>query len=62
MRKVFIEAMLVIVGLAISIPYVIFQGPYLMFLFVFVAQPCIAVAVILVLWEVYKDLTKSNLL
>lgn len=62
MRKVFIESMLVIVGLAISIPYIMFPNPYLMFLFVFVAQPCIGVAVVLVLWEVYKDLTKKDLL
>ncbi|AZQ62632.1 hypothetical protein EI427_10395 [Flammeovirga pectinis] len=62
MRKVFIESMLVIIGLMITIPYILFPNPYLMFLFVFIAQPCIGVAVILALYEVYKDLTKKDLL
>ncbi|PWJ43336.1 hypothetical protein [Sediminitomix flava] len=59
MRKIFIESLFVIVGMAIAVPYIISPGPLLMFLFVFVAQPCFAVAIISAAIEIYRDL-KTN--
>ncbi|GAA4832509.1 hypothetical protein [Algivirga pacifica] len=62
MRQIFIESLFVIVGMAIAIPYMIWPNPYLMFLFVFVAQPCFAVAMLGAIYEIFKDLKSKDVI
>ncbi|MEH0155838.1 hypothetical protein V6R21_16960 [Limibacter armeniacum] len=62
MRKVFIESLFVIVGMVITIPYMIWPTPFLMFLFVFVAQPCFLFAIVSALIEIFRDLRKKKVI
>ena len=62
MRKVFIESIFTIVGLLITIPFMIYPHPVLMFLFTFVAQPCFLVAIVLAVIEIFRDLRKKQVI
>jgi hypothetical protein len=62
MRKIFIESMFTLVGLLITIPFLISPHPVLMFLFTFVAQPCFLVAIVLATLEIIQDLRKQEVI
>ncbi len=62
MRKIFIESIFTIIGLLITIPFLISPTPVLMFLFTFVAQPCFLVAIVLATIEIMKDLRKQEVI
>ncbi|WNJ17917.1 hypothetical protein [Pontibacter sp. G13] len=62
MRRIFIESLFTIVGMAITIPYMFHPTPYLMFLFVFVATPCFIVAIVMALVAIVRDLRTNKLI
>jgi len=62
MRKIFIESLFTLVGLLITIPFLITPHPVLMFLFTFVAQPCFLVAIILATVEIFRDLRQKQVI
>lgn len=62
MRKIFIESIFTAIGLLITIPFLIYPDPVLMFLFTFVAQPCFLVAIVLATIEIVKDLRKKQVI
>lgn len=62
MRKIFIESLFIMVGLLITIPFLISPTPVLMFLFTFVAQPCFLVAIVLATVEIVRDLRKQQVI
>lgn len=62
MRKIFIESVFTIIGLMITIPFLISPNPVLMFLFTFIAQPCFLVAIVLASIQIIRDLRKKQVI
>ncbi|MEK6481356.1 hypothetical protein WJR50_27690 [Catalinimonas sp. 4WD22] len=62
MRKIFIESVFTMIGLLITIPFLISPTPVLMFLFTFIAQPCFLVAIVLASIQIVKDLRKKQVI
>jgi hypothetical protein len=56
------ESWYVLVGMIISLLYIFIPNPYLMFAFIFVAQPLFLVAVFLVIKEILRDLKTQKVL
>lgn len=56
------ESWYVLVGMIISLLYIFIPNPYLMFAFIFVAQPLFLVAVFLVIREILRDLKTQKVL
>ncbi|MDW7693182.1 hypothetical protein R9C00_09360 [Flammeovirgaceae bacterium SG7u.111] len=61
MKIIKIEALFTTVAMIISLWYVVSPGPTLMFLFVFVAQPAFALAIISALWHIRRDLREKKI-
>ena len=62
MRNFRTEAWYVLVGITISLLYIFIPNPFLMFAFIFIAQPLFIAAVFLVVREIIRDLKTQKVL
>jgi len=62
MKLIKIEALFTTVAMIISLIFIVHPEPYMMFLFVFVAQPAFAFAIISALWQIRKDLKEKKVI